>query len=137
MTPLLRTDGPIHGRVPRTDTTIQSSTTRYQAPAEPESEDNWRLRGVCANSGDMDRWFPMGNTGPWLRQIEEAKKACLTCPVLEKCAELLAHMERELGVNSVSGIWAGTAEDDRMSEKRKQQRAAAKVRYDEKRKAAA
>lgn len=133
MTPYLRTDGPIHGRTPRTDAPVARPTTRL-TPVPREPDHDWMARSVCANSSDPEAWFPAGNTGHWLRHIDTTKKLCLTCPVLAQCERLLRHLEDH---GEVAGIWAGTSESDRMSEKRRRQRMQAKVRYDEKRKAAA
>lgn len=129
----LRTDGPIHGRVPRTDATAARPTTRL-APVPTESDPDWMARSVCANSSDPNAWFPAGTTGFWLQHIEDVKALCLTCPVLAQCARLLKHLEAH---GEVAGIWAGTSEVDRTSAKRRQQRAQAKARYDEKQRAAA
>lgn len=133
MTPFLRTDGPIHGRTPRTDTTVARPTTRL-APVPAEPDRDWMARSVCANSDDPEAWFPAGNTGMWLLHIEATKAQCLTCPVLAQCERLLKHLEDH---GEVAGIWAGTSEADRTSEKRRRQRAQAKARYSEKRKAEA
>lgn len=45
---------------------------------------DWRSAAAC-RTDDPDLWFPQGNTGPWLVQIEEAKAVCRRCPVIEQC----------------------------------------------------
>lgn len=129
----LRTDGPIHGRVPRTDTTAARSTTRL-APAPRETDPDWMAQSICANSDDPNVWFPAGNTGFWAVHIEDTKARCPDCPVLAQCERLLKHLEEH---GEVAGIWAGTSEADRTSEKQRKQKQAARARYDEKRRAAA
>jgi WhiB family redox-sensing transcriptional regulator len=116
------THGPITGSRPRTEQAAQTRTVRLAAPAA-EADPDWRTRAVCANTGQIDLWFPAGNTGSWLVQIDAAKTACLGCPVLENCAGLLADMQRDL-----AGVWAGTSEDDRMGVKRRAKKAAERAR---------
>jgi len=41
---------------------------------------DWRHRAACL-SEDPELFFPIGNTGPALAQIEEAKKVCARCAV--------------------------------------------------------
>ncbi|WP_438490818.1 WhiB family transcriptional regulator [Streptomyces sp. S186] len=72
---------------------------------------DWRHRAVCREE-DPDLFFPLGNTGPALLQIEEAKAVCRRCPVIEHCLQwaLEAHQEH--------GVWGGTSEDERRALKR-------------------
>ncbi|MFJ2915050.1 WhiB family transcriptional regulator [Streptomyces sp. NPDC087228] len=82
------------------------------APAKP--------RPACAD--DPELFFPIGNTGPALLQIEEAKAVCRRCPLplMESC--LQGALDR-----NESGVWGGTDEADRRRMKRRaaRQRAAA------------
>ena len=41
---------------------------------------DWRSKAACLDK-DPELFFPVGNTGPALLQIEEAKAICRTCPV--------------------------------------------------------
>ncbi|MGQ7754853.1 WhiB family transcriptional regulator (plasmid) [Streptomyces sp. WC2508] len=81
------------------------------APAKP--------RPACADE-DPELFFPIGNTGPALLQIEEAKAVCRRCPLMESC--LQGALDR-----TESGVWGGTDEADRRRMKRRaaRQRAAA------------
>ena len=45
---------------------------------------DWRHEAACRDE-DPELFFPIGNTGPALAQIEEAKKVCHRCPVKEAC----------------------------------------------------
>jgi len=67
---------------------------------------NWRDDAACRHA-DPDLFFPIGDTGPALRQIDEAKRICQACPARTPClAWALDH-----GV--AAGIWGGTTEDER------------------------
>ncbi|MFJ4569033.1 WhiB family transcriptional regulator [Streptomyces caelestis] len=70
-----------------------------------------RPRAACA-SEDPELFFPIGNTGPALLQIEEAKAVCRRCPLMESCLE--GALER-----NELGVWGGTDEDDRRRMKRR------------------
>ena len=39
---------------------------------------DWRSRAACLDK-DPELFFPVGNTGPALLQIEEAKTVCRSC----------------------------------------------------------
>ena len=41
---------------------------------------DWRHDAACRDE-DPELFFPIGNTGPALLQIEEAKQVCRRCPV--------------------------------------------------------
>ncbi|MGD0687735.1 MAG: WhiB family transcriptional regulator, partial [Streptosporangiaceae bacterium] len=43
---------------------------------------DWRHHAACQDE-DPELFFPIGNTGPALVQIEEAKAVCRRCPVLD------------------------------------------------------
>ena len=45
---------------------------------------NWRGDVACRDA-DPDLFFPIGTTGPALRQMEEAKRICRVCPVQIQC----------------------------------------------------
>ena len=67
---------------------------------------NWREDAACRDA-DPDLFFPIGTTGPALRQIQEARRICRTCPAQTRClAWALDH-----GVTD--GVWGGTTEDQR------------------------
>ncbi len=66
----------------------------------------WRDDAACMHA-DPDLFFPVGTTGPALRQIDEAKRVCLACPVRTPC------LEWALGQGILSGIWGATTEDER------------------------
>ena len=42
----------------------------------------WRDRAACLDE-DPELFFPIGNTGPAILQIEEAKAVCRRCEVID------------------------------------------------------
>lgn len=73
---------------------------------------DWRHNAVCREE-DPELFFPLGNTGPALLQIEEAKAVCRRCPVMEPCLQWAL----EAGVDD--GVWGGLSEDERRAMKRR------------------
>ena len=53
---------------------------------------DWRHRAACLDE-DPELFFPIGNTGPALLQIDEAKAVCRRCPVVDTCLKW-AHRDR-------------------------------------------
>ena len=45
---------------------------------------DWRHEAACRDE-DPELFFPVGNTGPALSQIEEAKVVCARCTVTTDC----------------------------------------------------
>ncbi|WP_084104938.1 WhiB family transcriptional regulator [Demequina sp. NBRC 110056] len=78
---------------------------------------DWRNRAACLEVDDPELFFPVGNTGPALVQIEKAKAVCNTCEVRDTCLQWA--MEH----NQDSGVWGGLSEDERRSLKRRAARA--------------
>ena len=79
---------------------------RRQVPTALEHGDTWRDRAVCRNE-EPELFFPIGNTGPALLQIEEAKAVCRRCPVMEECLQWALEMGED------AGVWGGLSEDER------------------------
>ncbi|MER7848337.1 WhiB family transcriptional regulator [Kitasatospora sp. NPDC096077] len=76
------------------------------------AETDWRTRAVCAEE-DPELFFPIGNTGPALLQIEEARSVCRRCPVLEDC------LTWALTNGEDAGVWGGMSEGERRAMKRR------------------
>src|ERR1700753_3302363 len=72
---------------------------------------DWRHDAGCRDVAP-ELFFPIGNTGPALLQIDEAKRVCHRCPVMEPCL----HWAIESGQDS--GVWGGLSEDERRAGKR-------------------
>jgi WhiB family redox-sensing transcriptional regulator len=72
---------------------------------------DWRDEAACLHV-DPDLFFPFGTAGPALRQVDEAKRICRTCPVRTPC------LTWALDQANSSGIWGGTTEDERRAIRR-------------------
>jgi WhiB family redox-sensing transcriptional regulator len=77
--------------------------------------DDWRESAAC-RSVDPDLFFPIGNTGPALLQIQEAKAVCAGCPVRDAC------LRWALDTGQSIGVWGGTGEAERRALARRRSR---------------
>jgi WhiB family redox-sensing transcriptional regulator len=68
--------------------------------------DDWRIAAACRDV-EPDLFFPIGSTGSAMAKIEAAKRVCRECEAIEPCLEFA------LATNQESGVWGGTAEDER------------------------
>ena len=76
----------------------------------------WRDHAACLDE-DPELFFPIGNTGPALRQIEKAKIVCLRCEVIETC------LGWAMASGKDDGVWGGLSDDERRALKRRNARA--------------
>ena len=81
---------------------------------------DWRDKAACLTV-DPELFFPVGNTGPAVDQIEKAKTVCGRCTVSEQC------LQYALETNQDSGIWGGLSEEERMAEVAVTKRAAVRA----------
>ncbi|GGL17061.1 transcriptional regulator WhiB [Sphaerisporangium melleum] len=81
---------------------------------------DWRHRAACRDV-DPELFFPIGNTGPALMQIEEAKQVCRACPVSEPCLKWAIESGQD------AGVWGGLSEDERRALKRRTARTRARA----------
>lgn len=58
---------------------------------------DWRHRAACLTE-DPELFFPIGNTGPALLQIEEAKAVCRRCDVVDTCLKWALESGQDAGV---------------------------------------
>ncbi len=73
---------------------------------------DWRDKAACPTV-DPELFFPVGNTGPAVDQIEKAKAcSCARCTVTEIC------LQYALETGQDSGVWGGLSEDERRSKRR-------------------
>ena len=79
---------------------------------------DWRAVAAC-REGDPDLFFPVGSTGPALRQIEAAKAVCRACPSLAPCLDFALRTGQD------AGVWGATSEDERRAIRRASRRRAA------------
>jgi len=89
------------------------------ARAETATSD-WRDRSACLDA-DPELFFPIGNTGPAVAQVEEAKAVCARCPVLEQCRTWAMENPKL----TEYGVFGGMSEDERRALRRKRRRRAA------------
>jgi WhiB family redox-sensing transcriptional regulator len=75
----------------------------------------WRDRAACCGV-DPELFFPIGNTGPALLQIEEAKAVCRRCEVVEPCRSWAVESRQE------DGVWGRLSADERRAVKRRNAR---------------
>ncbi len=73
---------------------------------------DWRHGAACRDQ-EPDLFFPTGDTGPALLQIEEAKDICRACPVIYQCLQWALESGQDYG------IWGGLSEQERRSLKRR------------------
>ena len=76
------------------------------------SSQDWRAKAACRDK-DPELFFPVGNTGPALQQIEDAKKICQSCAVKDQC------LNWALDAGQDHGVWGGMSEDERRAMKRR------------------
>lgn len=81
---------------------------------------DWRHKAACREE-EPELFFPIGNTGPALMQIDEAKRVCQDCDMTEVCLNWAIETGQD------AGVWGGLNEDERRSLKRKRARERAKL----------
>ena len=77
---------------------------------------DWRHRAACLTE-DPELFFPIGNSGPAIAQVEQAKRVCNRCAVQDIC------LKWALDTGQDAGVWGGLSEEERRSLKRKTARA--------------
>ncbi|MFC3997252.1 WhiB family transcriptional regulator [Nocardiopsis sediminis] len=73
---------------------------------------DWRHHAACRDE-DPELFFPIGNSGPAVFQIEEAKEVCRACPVTSSC------LAWALETGQDGGVWGGMSEDERRALRRR------------------
>jgi WhiB family redox-sensing transcriptional regulator len=91
------------------------SNTRHKGIAS-YMDMQWLNESRCLTE-DPELFFPVGNTGPAVDQIDQAKAVCRECGVSTQC------LEYAIKENQDTGVWGGLSEDERKSLKRKYARA--------------
>jgi WhiB family transcriptional regulator, redox-sensing transcriptional regulator len=89
---------------------------RVHAPPRPapSGSPDWRDHAACRDT-DPELFFPVGNAGPALVQLERAKQVCAGCKVRTRCLEWAVASGQE------AGVWGGTGEDERRALRRRRQ----------------
>ncbi|MFC4335828.1 WhiB family transcriptional regulator [Salininema proteolyticum] len=73
---------------------------------------DWRHEAICRDE-DPELFFPIGDSGPALSQVELAKSVCNRCPVRESC------LEWALATGQDAGVWGGLSELERRALKQR------------------
>jgi WhiB family redox-sensing transcriptional regulator len=73
---------------------------------------DWADHAACLCE-EPELFFPIGNCGPALIQIEEAKAVCNRCPVIDACLSFA------LENGMTAGVWGGLTEDERRALRRR------------------
>lgn len=81
---------------------------------------DWRHRAACRET-DPELFFAIGNTGPALLQIEDAKAVCRGCDSIDECLQWSLESGQDFGV------WGGMSEDERRALKRRAARARSRM----------
>lgn len=76
---------------------------------------DWRAEAACRDE-DPELFFPLGDTGPALMQIEDAKSVCRACAVTTDCLSWALESGQE------AGIWGGMSEAERRQLRRRSAR---------------
>jgi WhiB family transcriptional regulator, redox-sensing transcriptional regulator len=76
----------------------------------------WLQRAACADE-NPELFFPVGTTGPALREVDAAKRVCARCPVRGQC------LSWAIRTGQASGVWGGTGEEERAALRRRALRA--------------
>ena len=83
----------------------------------PSGRSGWRDQAACRNT-DPELFFPIGNAGPAVLQLDRAKQVCAGCTVRTPC------LEWALANGQEAGVWGGTTEDERSALRRMRQASA-------------
>jgi WhiB family redox-sensing transcriptional regulator len=82
---------------------------------------DWRARSACLQV-NPELFFPIGSTGPAVRQVDQAKLVCQRCEVRRACLEWALEEKQD------HGVWGGLTEDERRSLRRRTARHRATAR---------
>ena len=77
---------------------------------------DWSDLAACRDI-ETDLFFPVGDSGPALRQVEQAKAVCARCPVIQECLTVALRTGQE------HGIWGGETAEERRATRRRRNRA--------------
>ena len=72
------------------------------------SATDWADHAACLRE-EPELFFPIGNSGPALIQIEEAEAVCNRCPVIDACLRFA------MKNGMTAGVWGGLTADERFA----------------------
>ncbi|MFE9775369.1 WhiB family transcriptional regulator [Streptomyces sp. NPDC005931] len=67
----------------------------------------WLRSAACAGE-DPELFFPVGTSGPAVRDVTAAKRVCARCPVTTQCLDYALSSG-----GRASGVWGGTCDEER------------------------
>jgi WhiB family redox-sensing transcriptional regulator len=76
----------------------------------------WRNHSACLDE-NPELFFPIGNTGPALFQIERARGVCRRCEVVQTCLRWAMESHQD------AGFCGGLSDDERRALRRRMDRA--------------
>lgn len=82
---------------------------------------SWVHDAACREESP-ELFFPVGTSGPALRQTARAKAVCAGCPVRSECLEWALESGQD------AGVWGGLSEDERRAVKRSREAERQEVR---------
>lgn len=85
--------------------------TAYGLRPSAKAVNDWRESALCRDE-DPELFYPIGESGPAILQIEQAKAVCYRCPVIEEC------LEWALGSGEEHGVCGGASESERRALRR-------------------
>jgi WhiB family transcriptional regulator, redox-sensing transcriptional regulator len=77
----------------------------------PSGSTDCRDHAACRDA-DPELFFPIGNAGSALLQLDQAKQVCAPCAVRTAC------LEWALASGQQAGVWGGASEDERRALRR-------------------
>jgi WhiB family redox-sensing transcriptional regulator len=89
------------------------------SPNVEESIVDGRHTAICKDE-DPELFFPVGNSGPALLQIAEAKTVCRRCPIVSDCLAWALESGQD------AGVWGGMSDDERRALKHRNARTRAR-----------
>ena len=94
--------------MPATSSSSSQHGPSLHAPADRvlERGADWRQQAACL-SEDPELFFPIGTTGPAVRQAAEARAICRQCPALAPC------LSWALQTGVEHGVWGAHTEEER------------------------
>lgn len=91
---------------------MSATASPSNAAPPPDLGTGWRQHAACLTE-DPELFFPIGTTGPAIRQAEQARAICRRCPVVAPCLTWAL----ETGVEH--GVWGAQTEDERRALRRR------------------
>ncbi len=91
----------------------------FDATSRPRARDapDWREQAACVGE-DLETFFPVGDAGPAIWQVNRAKAICALCPVRTQCLDFALRTGQD------HGVWGGLTAQERRELRRRDVRGA-------------